>query len=286
MRSVDRHAPGSLALVHVGTPLAGLPGRPMARPGPMIVTLGTIASRMRLNFFSQHPTPESEPPAATDAAPRTGRTFPADEVAWGIVIRNGFDELDDPSYHLGVTQHAYLVGNDNVAICGFQPPRTGSRTRRRPRLGLPTVGVHPMCGVCAKMVVAPRPRVAVPMGDERPRVAIPVTTGAPAPLLAGAPAPRPAGVGPRATAGRVSAVAAPAVPAPGRGMPPSTGPAAPGPQAASSTPPAPTSAPGAAPEQPAPSRGTRQGMGGDAGDPSRPSERGPEERNPRPDQAA
>jgi hypothetical protein len=104
----------------------------------------------------------------------SGKTFPADEVVWGIAIRNGFDEMDDPWYHRGTTQHAYLEGNDNVAICGFRPPQSGPRTRRRSRLGLPTTGDHPMCGMCARMVVAPRPRVPMPVQPMRPAVAVPV----------------------------------------------------------------------------------------------------------------
>jgi hypothetical protein len=117
----------------------------------------------------------AQPPATPSPSPqpRTGRTFPADEVVWGIVIRNGFDELDDPWYHRGTTQHAYLEGNDNVAICGFRPPQSGPRTRRRARLGMPTPGEHPMCGMCARMVVAPRPRVPVPVQPAR-SVAVPV----------------------------------------------------------------------------------------------------------------
>jgi hypothetical protein len=127
----------------------------------------------------------------------TGRTFPADEVVWGFVVRPGFDELDDPFYHRGTTQHAYLEGNDLVAICGFRPPRSGPRTRRRSRLGLPTAGTHPMCGMCARKVVAPRPRIGVPVTTSRPAVAVPVakrpsfatmTVSAPAPVASGRPA--------------------------------------------------------------------------------------------------
>jgi hypothetical protein len=145
---------------------------------------------MRLNLFTQNQEPEPEQPSSSQpgtstARPPTGRTFPADEVVWGIVIRNGFDEIDDPWYHRGTTQHAYLEGNDNVAICGFRPPQSGPRTRRRSRLGLPTTGEHPMCGSCARMVVAPRPRVPVPVQGSRPPVAVPVTRPVPQ------PAPRP-----------------------------------------------------------------------------------------------
>jgi len=145
----------------------------------MSATFATITSRMRLNFFAREQDPEPEQPAATPpesatAKPPTARSFPADEIVWGIVIRNGFDELDDPWYHRGTTQHAYLEGNDNVAICGFRPPQSGSRTRRRSRLGLPTAGEHPMCGSCARMVVAPRPRVPVPVQGSRPPAVVPV----------------------------------------------------------------------------------------------------------------
>jgi len=144
----------------------------------MSATFATITNRMRLNFFSRNQTPQPEgastPPNVSTARPPTGKTFPADEVVWGIVIRNGFDEVDDPWYHRGTTQHAYLEGNDNVAICGFRPPQSGPRTRRRSRLGLPSGGEHPMCGMCARMVVAPRPRVPVPVQGGRPPVAIPV----------------------------------------------------------------------------------------------------------------
>jgi hypothetical protein len=160
-----------------------MPARRRSRLQALNATFATISNRMRLNFFANaslpEPTPNamSQPPAVQvpqAPQPRSGRTFPADEVVWGIVIRNGFDEIDDPWYHRGTTQHAYLEGNDNVAICGFRPPQSGPRTRRRSRLGLPTTGEHPMCGMCARMVVAPRPRVPVPVQPPRPAVAVPV----------------------------------------------------------------------------------------------------------------
>jgi hypothetical protein len=149
---------------------------------------------MRLNLFARNQDPEPEQPASdpsgsTASMPHSGQTFPADEVVWGIVIRNGFDEMDDPWYHRGTTQHAYLEGNDNVAICGFRPPQSGPRTRRRSRLGLPTAGEHPMCGMCARLVVAPRPRVPVPVQSSRPPVAVPVTRPYPAPAPNPAPVP-------------------------------------------------------------------------------------------------
>lgn len=181
----------------------------------MSATFATISSRMRLNLFARNPEPEPEQPAANQPAPATanqptGRTFPADEVVWGIVIRNGFDELDDPWYHRGTTQHAYLEGNDNVAICGFRPPQSGPRTRRRSRLGLPTAGEHPMCGSCARLVVAPRPRVPVPVQGSRPPVAVPVArpdqqpAAPPVPVPVAQPATAPTPVSPSAQPGEAT----------------------------------------------------------------------------------
>lgn len=167
----------------------------------MRLTFATITERMRRHLFTRNLTSEASPDQArngssaaagtgTTSQPRAGRTFPADEVVWGIVIRSGFDEIDDPWYHRGVTQHAYLEGNDSVALCGFRPPQSGSRTRRRARLGLPTTGQHPMCGMCARMVVAPRPRVPVPVQPGR-QVALPVarmgSQAMPLPIAPGVP---------------------------------------------------------------------------------------------------
>jgi hypothetical protein len=186
--------------------------RPALPPGmaPSVAVharLATITKHMRLNFFAPRENPEPARPSghmpgqpavppASQPSPvgpqaRSGKTYPADMVVWGIVIRDGFDELDDPFYHRGVTQHAYVEGADSSAICGFQPPLSGPRSRRRPRLGLPSAGEHPMCGMCARLVVAPRPRVPIPVAPFRPALAVPVTRGAMA------PAPIPVPVAPR-----------------------------------------------------------------------------------------
>jgi hypothetical protein len=186
----------------------------------MAAAVATISNRMRLNFFAHRDTPEpSQPSAPPPQAPppgagpvppapaRPAKTYPADMIVWGIVIRPGFDELDDPWYHRGVTQHAYVEGSDEAALCGFRPPLTGSRGRRRPRLGLPSAADHPMCGMCARMVVTPRPRVPVPVQPFRPAVAVPVAPGV------AVPRPVPVSVAPRsATTPAMPAQAAPAAP--------------------------------------------------------------------------
>jgi hypothetical protein len=112
-------------------------------------------------------------PAHGVPQPDRAAIFPADDVLWGIPIREGFDELDDPWYHRGVMQHAFLLGNDRVALCGFRSPLFGPRDRRRPRLGLPMGDANPFCEGCVRRVgparhaipIAPPPgRVPVPMG--------------------------------------------------------------------------------------------------------------------------
>lgn len=132
--------------------------------------------------------PRIQVEAASDQALIT-----ADDVVWGFVVKEGYDELDDPWYHRGLTQHAYKEGDDFEALCGFRPPLYGSRGRRRPRLALPTSGIHPMCNVCAKRIAPPRQRVALSVTPQRPAVAVPMggRTPAPAPAMAAmAAAPR------------------------------------------------------------------------------------------------
>jgi hypothetical protein len=168
---------------------------------------------MRLNFFSHKPAEPVDAGSTESARADAGRKFPADEVVWGIAIRNGFDELDDPWYHRGTTQHAYLEGSDEVALCGFRPPQSGPRNRRRPRLGMPDDRENPMCGMCARMIVAPRPRVPVPVQPARAPVAVPVARPADVGVSAAAASPqRPVAPPPQ-----------PAVPAPVSPAPPAQG---------------------------------------------------------------
>jgi hypothetical protein len=82
---------------------------------------------------------------------------------WGIPIRVGYDEIDDPHYHRGLTGHAYLVGNDRVAICGYRPSRRGLLSRRPARLGFPSDRLNPACDMCASRIAPP----SVPSTTER-----------------------------------------------------------------------------------------------------------------------
>lgn len=99
------------------------------------------------------PTELGRPSPHGRSATMTG--WPADRVVWGIPIRDGYDELDDPSHHRGLTGHAYVPGDDRVAICGYRPPRRGLLARRPAKLGCPSARHNPKCPRCARRVVAP-----------------------------------------------------------------------------------------------------------------------------------
>jgi hypothetical protein len=76
-----------------------------------------------------------------------------DDVIWGIPRREAASDQDDPLVHAGVTQHAFLIGVDYEAICGFKPPlRSGFVTgTKSPQLALPGRD-NPRCPKCSALV--------------------------------------------------------------------------------------------------------------------------------------
>ena len=67
-------------------------------------------------------------------------------LLWGVRRRRGYSEIDDPSAHRGLTQHAFVVGAYDVAMCGVK-----TYGRRRPkfvRLAVPTAE-NPTCRECS-----------------------------------------------------------------------------------------------------------------------------------------
>ena len=99
--------------------------------------------------------------------------FAANDVHWGVRRRRGFSEFDDPAAHRGLTQHAFLVGYDRIALCGYRP--VGRRDRTVVPLAAATPGGNPMCAACARAVRSPEPRarslhVALPPEPLRPLV--------------------------------------------------------------------------------------------------------------------
>jgi hypothetical protein len=77
----------------------------------------------------------------------------ADGVLWGVARREAASDRDDPLLHTGLIQHAFVLGRDEQAVCGFRPPVAagfGGRTRV-PQLALP--GAHnPRCGKCVRLI--------------------------------------------------------------------------------------------------------------------------------------
>jgi len=130
----------------------------------------------------RRPTPRRNRMSRFSARPDSAGVFAIDKVMWGVPIRTGFSELDDPWYHRGLTGHAFLVGDDQAALCGYQPRRHGFLSRRPAKLGLPSDRFNPMCRECAQIVARLRQPVAVPVTPARSTVPVPVWVE-----LAGAP---------------------------------------------------------------------------------------------------
>jgi len=82
----------------------------------------------------------------------------ADGVLWGVARRQAASDRDDPVLHAGLVQHAFQLGNDERAICGFRPPvSTGFGGRARvPQLALPGPD-NPQCSRCVRLMTAAVP---------------------------------------------------------------------------------------------------------------------------------
>ena len=147
-----------------------------------------------------------------------------DELIWGVPRRAGHDDLDDPKAHAGLTQHAFEPGNDERAICGFEPTKraTGPAAKPRPQLATPSPRLNPRCPKCSRLI-AVQP--------------VPATPPVHAAIQASLPQPPPP-----------APVAPPPLPPPPVQWTPAPGPTTPPP----STPPPPV---GSSPPPPPPSRG-------------------------------
>ena len=146
-----------------------------------------------MSIAASTPTPPRRLTSGADPMPRfaprpvSARVLANDQVIWGVPIRAGFSELDDPSYHGGLTGHAFFAGNDHVAACGYRPPRRRFLSRRHVKLGLPSAQINPMCRECTEIVALLRRPVAVPVTPARSRVPVLVRAD---PAIAHAPPPR------------------------------------------------------------------------------------------------
>ena len=90
--------------------------------------------------------------------------WPHDEVLWGVERRPGHFDLEDPKGHAGRIQHAFPMGRDEAAICGFRPAlRRDFDGVRRPLLAAASAGLNPRCGACAAQIAyAPPPWIMTP----------------------------------------------------------------------------------------------------------------------------
>lgn len=80
---------------------------------------------------------------------------PAD-ILWGVDRREGCSTIDDPRAHRGRTQHAYVAGFDDQALCGHNP--TGWLARQDVPLAMPTE-LNPQCQKCrVALRESPNPR--------------------------------------------------------------------------------------------------------------------------------
>ena len=73
----------------------------------------------------------------------------ADQIIWGVRRKYGYNEIDDPSVHRGLEQHAFVVGDYGVALCGAKP--YGMRRPTHIRLAVPTEE-NPSCRKCSMAI--------------------------------------------------------------------------------------------------------------------------------------
>ena len=86
--------------------------------------------------------------------------FANHEINWGVRRRPGFSEFDDPSAHIGLTQHAFLYGTDAQALCGYRPhPWTRGRSVRVAA----ATHSNPPCDSCRAAIAMSSALVVVPV---------------------------------------------------------------------------------------------------------------------------
>jgi hypothetical protein len=124
-----------------------------------------------------------------------GKQWSEGELIWGVPRRPGYDDQDDPKGHAGLTQHAFEPGNDERAICGYEPPKraAGPTAKPRPQLAMPTARLNPRCAKCARLIETPEVPTLLPAlaAIEAAAIDAATTTDAAAMAEAAAAAPEP-----------------------------------------------------------------------------------------------
>ena len=73
----------------------------------------------------------------------------ADQIIWGVRRKLGYSEIFDPSVHRGREQHAFVIGDYSVALCGAKAH--GWRKPSHIRLAMPT-DENPACRKCSMAI--------------------------------------------------------------------------------------------------------------------------------------
>ncbi len=102
------------------------------------------------------------PPAVTQTGARAGRmrrVYPDHLVQWGVPREPFRFDIEDPAEHRGRVQHAYPLGNDAVAVCGFETPLVRSFMGGKAPLLALAGPESPRCRSCAAVVVPAPPHI-------------------------------------------------------------------------------------------------------------------------------
>ena len=84
---------------------------------------------------------------------RPMRIWPDHHVQWGVPRKPWTFDIEDPASHSGRTQHAFPLGRDEMAICGFAPPLVKAFVGPpKPLLSLAGPD-NPRCDRCARALV-------------------------------------------------------------------------------------------------------------------------------------
>jgi hypothetical protein len=107
----------------------------------------------------RHPgaTPAGSNPAREPIGNVDGvRRWPDHLLQWGVARRSWSFDIEDPALHRGLVQHAFVLGRDHLAICGWETPLKRSfQGPRQPLLALAGPD-NPRCPAClARTVPAP-----------------------------------------------------------------------------------------------------------------------------------
>lgn len=113
--------------------------------------------------------PQVMPLPAVALPGRQRRVWPDHHVQWGVPRQPWRFDIEDPAAHRGRTQHAFALGRDQVALCGFETPLVRAFIGpKQPLLALAGPD-NPRCRSCAAVVVPAPPMVphVSPYAQER-----------------------------------------------------------------------------------------------------------------------